>query len=219
MLKSAIVKFIGRDKANRLSAPYHDWQARRRTRRNLAALAKKDLRVNLGCGPIPLAGWVNVDIARGPHIDVVWDLQNGLPFASDSCTAIFCEHVIEHLSKSDGAKLLKECHRVLQSGGVIRLSTPDARRFLQAYAGDGEFFKHPAFSTPAETPLDRVNHMMREDGQHLWIYDSDSLMLALRQAGFSKVVEQEVGISMHPQMQHLDTQERAFESIYVEAAK
>jgi predicted SAM-dependent methyltransferase len=219
MLKQAIVRLLGREQANRVSAPYHDWQARRRSLRTLAALPQKDLCVNLGCGPAPMAGWVNVDISRGPNVDVVWDLRRGLPFADESCSAIFCEHVIEHVSKEDGLKLLRECRRALQPGGVLRLSTPDAGRFLRSYAGDGEFLRHPEFPQAAETPLDRINMMMREDGQHLWVYDSASLLLLLQRAGFASCAEAEFGVSQHPRMQNIDTPGRAFESFYVEALR
>lgn len=219
VLKKTIVQLIGRERANRLAAPYHDWQAHRRTREHLRGLAGKDLCVNLGCGPIPLKGWINVDIARAPHVDVVWDLRRGLPFQSSSCTAIFSEHAIEHLSRSDAERLVKECYRVLQPGGVLRLSTPDAGLYLRSYAGDGEFLRHPSFSQAVETPLDRINIMMREDGQHLWVYDAAALLLLLKKAGFATVVEQQFGCSLHQRMNEVDSAVRSFESLYVEAAK
>jgi predicted SAM-dependent methyltransferase len=218
-IKRLIVSILGRETANKLSAPYHDWRACRRSARALSSLPKKDLCVNFGCGPNTLPGWVNLDIARGDNVDIVWDLRHGLPFADESCAALFGEHVIEHVPRDAAEKLLRECHRVLQPGGVLRLSTPDAGRYLRSYAGDGEFLRHPAFPGPYETPLDRINHMMREDGQHLWVYDADSLLLLLRKAGFSLVMEQQFGQSAHPRMQHVDSEGRAFESLYVEAFK
>jgi predicted SAM-dependent methyltransferase len=219
MLKRAIVRLLGRERANRMSAPFYDWQARRQTLRNLAALPSNDLCINLGCGPSALEGWVNVDIARGAHIDVIWDLRSGLPFSDESCAVIFSEHVIEHLSKEDAFELLRECHRILQRGGVLRLSTPDAGRYLRSYAGDGEFLRHPEFPQEVETPLDRINIMMREGGQHLWVYDSASLCLLLRRAGFTSCIEQQFGVSQHPRMQNIDLEYRAFESLYIEAVK
>lgn len=219
MLKRVIVTLLGRERVNRVSAPFYDWQARRRTREKLAALPQRDLLINLGCGPSALAGWVNVDIARGPQIDVVWDLRRALPFADESCAVIFSEHVIEHLTREDALKLLSECHRILQRGGVLRLSTPDAGRYLRSYAGDGEFLHHPNFAQSVETPLDRINTMMREGGQHLWVYDSASLCLLLKRAGFKSCSEQQFGVSQHPRMQNIDLEARAFESLYVEAVK
>jgi predicted SAM-dependent methyltransferase len=215
--KRAVVGLIGRARANRWSAPYHDWAARRRTRLALAGLPARGLCVNLGCGHRPLAGFVNVDAARGPAVDVVWDLRQGLPFPGGSCTAIFCEHVIEHIPRESAPALLAECRRALEPGGVLRLSTPDAERYLRSYAGDGEFLRDPRFTEPSDTPLDRVNRMMREGGQHLWVYDEASLRLLLERSGFKTVVRQASGQSLHPRLAHLDAEERAFESLYVEA--
>ncbi|MDX6612611.1 MAG: hypothetical protein QOD75_1797 [Blastocatellia bacterium] len=218
-IKQLIVNLIGRGTANKVSAPYHDWRARRRSANALAALPPHDLCVNFGCGPNTLRGWVNLDVARGEAIDVVWDLRDGFPFADESCTALFGEHVIEHVPRDAAQKLLSECYRVLQPGGVVRLSTPDAGRYLRSYADDRSFLDHPSFPERVETPMDRINQMMREDGQHLWAYDADALLLALKKAGFAKVMEQPCGTSLHPRMQNIDTEARAFETLYVEAVK
>jgi predicted SAM-dependent methyltransferase len=218
-LKGIVVQAIGRERANSIAAPYHDWRAYRRTTQFVMNLPKSDLYINLGCGFRPMAGWVNVDGARGPQVDVVWDLRKALPFPAESCSAIFCEHVIEHLSEGDAERLLKDCYRVLQPAGVARFSTPDAERYLQSYAGDHQFLYHPEFTETIETPLDRINIMMREYGQHLWAYDARSLAHLLNRAGFSNVVKQQFGQSLHPQMAGVDSKERAFESLYVEAVK
>lgn len=218
-LKRAIVKIIGRESANTISAPYHDLKARRRTRRTLGSLAAEDLCVNIGCGPNTLSGWINLDAARGDEIDVVWDLRSGLPFPAESCTAIFGEHVIEHLAKDDAEKLVRDCYRALRKGGVLRLSTPDAGRYLRSYAGDGEFLRHPALELPVETPMDRINQVMREFGQHLWLYDAAALILLMNRAGFQTTIEQEFGCSEHSRMQGIDSASRAFESLYVEGVK
>lgn len=219
LTKQLVVGLMGRERANRLTAPAYDWIARRRTARRLRALPTTNLRVNLGCGYKPLPGWLNLDASRGAQVDIVWNLIRGLPFASGSCAAIFSEHVIEHLSKTDAANLLKECYRALQPGGVLRLSTPDAELYLRSYAGDGAFLRHPSFKHEIDAPVDRVNIMMREFGQHLWVYDAELLMLMFRRAGFSRVVRQEFGRSASPLMADIDSGARAFESLYVEGIK
>jgi predicted SAM-dependent methyltransferase len=217
-LKRSLVQIIGRKRANEIVGPFHDWRARRRSKRFLAKLDPHDLRVNIGCGPNALPGWINLDAARADGIDVLWDLRHGLPFPSESCTAIFGEHVIEHITKEDAEKLLRDCHRVLQKGGVVRISTPDAGRFLRSYAGDGEFLRHPNFIEPVAAPLDRINTIMRAYG-HLWLYDAETLTSLFQRAGFSDIIQQEFGCSRHLRMQGIDLAERAFESLYVEAVK
>jgi predicted SAM-dependent methyltransferase len=218
-VKRTVVGIIGRDRANKVAGPYHDRKARARTMEFLASLSTDDLCVNLGCGYRPMPGWVNVDQARGPEVQVVWNLAEGIPFPDGTCSAIFSEHVIEHISRDDAARLLSECYRALKIGGVLRLSTPDAEKFLRSYSGNGEFLRHPGFPEPIETPLDRINQMMREYGQHLWVYDAESLIRLLRKTGFSSAVAQSFGVSAHPRMQGIDSAEREFESLYVEAIK
>jgi predicted SAM-dependent methyltransferase len=218
-LKSPLVGLIGRERANRISAPYHDWRAGKRTEHFLANLPASDLYVHLGCGYRPKQGWINVDQARGPEVQVVWDLRRGLPFADQSCAAIFSEHFIEHITKEDAAHLLAECYRTLQPGGVLRVSTPDAELFLRAYAGDRKFLAHPGFTQAIDTPVDRVNFMMREYGQHLWSYDEELLRLMFERAGFQNVIRQQFGISAHPRMMNIDFDQREFESLYLEGVK
>lgn len=218
-LKRPLVGLIGRERANRISAPWHDWQAGRQTRQFLASLPDRDLCVHLGCGYRPKKDWINVDQARGPQVQVVWDLRHGLPFADESCSAVFSEHFIEHITKEEAANFLGECHRVLQPKGVLRISTPDAELFFRAYAGDREFLAHSGFSKPIDTPVDRVNDMMREDGQHLWSYDEELLTLMFQRAGFSRVIRQSFGVSAHPRMGNIDFEQREFESLYLEGVK
>jgi predicted SAM-dependent methyltransferase len=218
-LKLPVVGIIGRDRANKIGEPYHAWRARQRTLRFIANLPKTDLRVNLGCGYRPMKNWINVDQARGPEVQAVWDLSQSLPLRDNSCAAIFSEHMIEHVTKEAAARLLSECYRVLQSKGVLRLSTPDAALFLVSYAGDRKFLSHPGFTQAIDTPIDRVNFMMREYGQHLWCYDEELLRLMLNRAGFERIVRQEFGVSDHPLMNNIDFEARAFESIYLEATK
>lgn len=218
-LKRAGVRLIGRERANQISAPYYDWLARRQTLRRLKTLPTSGLWINIGCGYRPLDGWVNLDRARGPQVDIIWDITKGLPFANQSCDALFSEHVIEHLTKSHGEGLLRECYRVLQPGGVLRVSTPDASRYLASYAGDGKFLAAPHFSRPMDTPMDRINSMMRQDGLHLWTYDACSLCFLLNRAGFARTLEQSFGVSVHAHMAGLDAEARAFESLYIEAIK
>jgi predicted SAM-dependent methyltransferase len=218
-LKRSLAKIIGRERANKISGPYHDWRARKQTQNFLAQLLQRDLYVNLGCGYRPMKDWINVDHARGPEVQVVWDLRRGLPFQDGSCSAIFSEHMIEHVPREAAERLLAECHRVLASGGVLRLSTPDAGRYLNSYAGDQSFLRDPAFGETDVTPMDRVNQMMREYGQHLWVYDAESLTRALKNAGFARIAEQKFAQSLVPKMQGIDAEARAFESLYIEAVK
>jgi len=184
-----------------------------------AYLRRHPLRkLQIGAGSANYPDWLNTDINPSKE-QVYLDATKRFALPDGSIQYIFGEHVIEHIPKPDAERLLREIHRVLQPGGVIRLSTPDAGKFLRAYVNDRDFLADPRFAEAAETSMDRVNMMMREYGQHLWVYDIELISLVLQRAGFSSVREQEFGASTHPRMQGIDLAEREFESLYVEAIK
>lgn len=85
--------------------------------------------LNFGAGPNQLPEpWQNLGGAD--------DIRKPLRFASGSVSRIHCEHVIEHASFSQGWHFLGDCLRVLEPGGVLRLSFPDPGRFIAATAAD-----------------------------------------------------------------------------------
>lgn len=62
-------------------------------------------KLHIGCGDVALAGWVNIDLTPYPAVDLVHDVTKPLPF--ESCSFIFAEHFIEHLSLHDGLRFLR----------------------------------------------------------------------------------------------------------------
>ncbi len=106
---------------------------------------KKSL-LNLGCGGRFHSDWVNIDFtAHAPGVQA-HDLRQPLPFEDSSCAVVYHSHVLEHFSKSFAPIFIKECHRVLASGGILRVVIPDleniARLYLsnleKAWEGDAE---------------------------------------------------------------------------------
>jgi predicted SAM-dependent methyltransferase len=217
-LRQLVSTLLGRRLTVRLGSPFYQWRARQQTVRRLRSLPAGGLLVNLGCGYRPLAGWVNLDAAWG-YADVVWDVRRDLPFRDGACRAILMEHLIEHLPREEGGRLVAECHRVLEPGGILRISTPDAEKFLRAYVTNDQFLFSPEFYEPVESPLDRINLMMREHGHHLWAYDETTLQRILERAGFEMVVRQACQESTVPELAGVDHPARAFESLYLEAQK
>jgi predicted SAM-dependent methyltransferase len=99
--------------------------------------------VNVGCGRRIHPAWCNLDLAAAAPGVVEHDLRQGLPFADDSCDAVYHSHVLEHLQPDEASRLIAECHRVLKPGGILRIAVPDlegiARQYvssLEAAAGD-----------------------------------------------------------------------------------
>jgi SAM-dependent methyltransferase len=78
--------------------------------------------LNLGCGRDIRKGWINLDIASLPGVDVVHDLrQLPLPFEDEQFDRILAKDVLEHV---DYIPLLKELHRILRPGGELMIQVP-----------------------------------------------------------------------------------------------
>lgn len=91
--------------------------------------------LNLGCGArtCPDPDWVHVDFAsRAPDV-IRHDLLEGIPFPDGSFDAAYASHVLEHFNRKDGERFLRECHRVIRTGGVVRIAVPDLERICRLY--------------------------------------------------------------------------------------
>jgi SAM-dependent methyltransferase len=181
------------------------------------------LKLHLGCGRRIFPGWVNVDAYSGPGVDLTWDLRYRLPFGDGSSHLIYSEHVLEHLHQDEALDLLRECWRMLQPGGVIRIGVPDASLYLASYAvGDTAFFanlRHLGGAVePLDNPIDVVNQMFRMGGSHHFAWDYPALRTALGREGFGTVRRWNAGEASQPELCR-DDPAHAFETLYVEAVK
>lgn len=96
------------------------------------------MKLHLGCGKRHIAGFVHIDVVDYPHVDHVSSIDN-LPFIPDeSVDLIYNCHVLEHFKRRDVPRVLKEWHRVLKPGGVLRTSVPDFAALCQVYSHFGE---------------------------------------------------------------------------------
>ena len=79
-------------------------------------------KLNLGCGHDTRDGWVNLDSAELPGVDVVHDLSVvPLPFADETFSEVLCQDVLEHV---DFATVLGDLHRILVPGGRVTIRSP-----------------------------------------------------------------------------------------------
>lgn len=70
-------------------------------------------------------GWKILDVQPGPNVDFVGDIRSLEGFSDESCSEIYCSHVLQHLPVNDIVPALKSLHRILAPGGRLMISVPD----------------------------------------------------------------------------------------------
>jgi predicted SAM-dependent methyltransferase len=175
-------------------------------------------RLNWGCGSEPEPGWLNSDIKEGPGIDIACDIRDGLPLDDAGIDYIVSIHALPELPYPDIEPALRELCRVLEVGGVLRLSLPDLDRAIRAYLDrDAGYFLVP--DDDARSLGGKLIVQMTWYGYSRSLYTFDFVEELLYRAGFRRVVRcafRETA-SAHPEIVELDNRER--ESLFVEAFK
>ena len=158
------------------------------------------MKLHIGAGTSPLAGWTNVDILPYPGVDAVLDVTRGLPF--ENVELIFAEHFLEHLTLADALRFLGECRRVLNDDGVLRVSTPNLDWVWLTH------YKQPSEMTPDEQLLGclEINRAFHGWG-HRFLYNRRMLRSALARSGFRDFVECEYGRSTYAALNGLERHE------------
>ena len=178
---------------------------RRAVRRHLASAQPS---LHIGAGPKRLEGWLNTDLIGG---DVHLDLERTLPLPDASLAYVFGEHVIGALSEQAAMRLLRELHRVLRPGGVLRLTTPDLEKLIAIYRDENPVvaredyarYLDAAAGKPHATPCQLFNDVVRLWGIR-YTYDEEDLTRRLRETGFADIERVEPGESRHAALRGLE---------------
>jgi predicted SAM-dependent methyltransferase len=172
--------------------------------------------VNLGCGPGAAPGWLNCDLRALPGVDLLMDLRRGLPLAAASVDCVAGIHVLQDLAWHEVAPALRELHRVLKPGGVLRLAVPDLDKALRAYlARDAAYFHVP--DNHARSPGAKLVTQIVWYGSVRTPFTFEFLEEWLAGARFAAIRRCAFGESRAPGLASLDNRRR--ESLFVEAAK
>jgi SAM-dependent methyltransferase len=95
------------------------------TRKELQAMAgdhSDSVQVDLGCGSRKREGYVGVDIAALPGVDIVCTIEEGLPFEDSSVDRIWSNFMFEHIQNT--IFLFQELFRVCKKDAVIEFVVP-----------------------------------------------------------------------------------------------
>lgn len=88
----------------------------------MAPANMKEVRLDLGCGLRKKEGYIGIDITQLPGVDIVYNIENGLPFEDNSVDGIYSNFLFEHLPNT--IFLFKELYRVCKNGSIIEFLVP-----------------------------------------------------------------------------------------------
>ena len=163
--------------------------------------------LEIGAGWNGRPGWLATDLNPPPGLDCIrLDATKSFEIPSKSFDFIYSEHMIEHVSFEDGRNMLEECNRILKPSGVIRIVTPSLGFLSRVMSSDRgmleDSYRNWSVTTwvpeaPKVTNAFLLNNFMRAWG-HAFIYDRETLELALQLSGFEPIVSCELNQSDHP---------------------
>lgn len=195
-------------------------------------LSSREPKLQIGGGWRLLDGWLNTDIDLVPDV-MFMDATRSFPFEDNLFQFVFSEHMIEHVHYEKAVSMLRECHRVMRKGGVIRVVTPDLSSIVGLYRGNLSEIQQSYLSwfcatfVQGEYPQSAVaviNAHFRLWG-HQFIYDEETLTATMSGAGFSEVTRCSLGKSDYSMLRSLENEGRYppglldFESVALEGTK
>jgi predicted SAM-dependent methyltransferase len=214
-----------------------------------------EVKLNVGCGSTVAEGWVNIDrspsvyLSRFPRVRqallaahvltpqqgagfpagvVHANVARHIPVGDHSADFVYSSHMIEHLSRWEGLRFVRECRRVLKPGGVLRLATPDLETMVRDYINNGSPFmingdtpadafcaEYNAYANADVNPVKGFIRKFAGGDSHQWLYDHTSIERLLNEGGFSDVRRCTYREGKTPDLVAVEHRER---SLFVEAS-
>jgi predicted SAM-dependent methyltransferase len=139
------------------------------------------LKLHIG-GRVIREGWKILDAEPRPEVDFVGSAEDLSSFADESCSDIYCSHVLEHVGLADIFDTLTGFCRILAPGGHLYLSVPDLDVLVWLFAS-------PGFDQAARFHIMRMmfGGQVDEHDFHRIGLNFDFMCHYLRDAGFSSI--------------------------------
>ncbi len=197
-----------------------------------------------GCGALIVDNYVNVDfldhgLDEAVDYGVLWhignkgancyflkqDVTGGIQLPENHYEHVYHSHFLEHLSNTQGLTFLQNCHRILKSGGKMRIVVPDLEYWSDAYINNRKPFldwykntwlpDNPLYQTRAQIFMGALHNHGHRMG-----YDFETLQHVLTHIGFVDVQRSRYGESDFPEIKTLEKPDsKSMESICVECKK
>jgi len=135
------------------------------------------------------------------------NITKRFPIPDSSFKYAFSSHVIEHLYVEQALQCMKEVHRVLAPGGIVRVAVPDLDRMVSQYdVNRPNDFCNAIFESGSK----------RDKNRHHWMYNKKSMRDLLVTAGFKKVTIEKFRSGKCAEVELIDNRE---DSLFMEAER
>jgi predicted SAM-dependent methyltransferase len=146
-----------------------------------------------------------------------------IPCEDGVCEVLYSSHMVEHLDPDEAKSFLREAMRILRPGGIMRIAVPDIQKHVSDYCETGDADKflastHMCINRPKGL-RQKLRMLIVGTRHHQWMYDGKSLSKLFVEQGFANPIVQSPGETLILDPSALDLNERAEESVYVEAIK
>ncbi len=149
------------------------WKRQQRTQqqikraKNAFLVYKKEhseRKIQFGSGANNLNGWLNTD-ANVKISAIFIDIKEALPFEDQSFSFAFSEHVFGYLNFNEAEQHLREVNRILITGGVYQIQTPNLDLIFKDAIETESYYKWylGKFKVPNNAPeaVYFLNHFMK----------------------------------------------------------
>lgn len=178
----------------------------------------KEIKVHLGCGKRYIPGFIHIDLVDHPHIDYKSDVSDLSMFGDNSVDLIYACHVLEHFKRYEIEEVLREWHRVLKLGGILRVAVPDFEAVVIVYE------EYKDMELVIGLLCGRQNH---DYNFHHVVFDFRYLKKLLTKVGFKNVHRYDWRKTIHKDyddysqayIPHMDKEHGILMSLNVEAEK
>ena len=205
------------------------------------------MNLHCGCGLHQAPGWFNCDasptlrLQRLPLLGAAFrkylppvfpeavqcgDIVKGLSLPENSCDAIYCCHVLEHLSLEDCRSALRNTNLYLKPKGTFRCVLPDFEQQVATYLADSKPSAAPEFLSYTflgrKTRPKKIMAILRDhfgNSNHLWMWDYKALAAELEAAGFRNIRRCQFGDSTNPVFQTIENPGRFEWALAIECTK
>jgi len=176
---------------------------------------------------IPLIGLLYTKNAkRFPENVEYGDILKGLPIPPKYCHAVYCSHVLEHLSLEEFRVAIRNTYELLLPGGVFRFVVPDLETLAADYINSKDplasnVFMQNSFLGVTSRPrsLSGLLKVWLGNSAHLWMWDYKSLQFELNCAGYVAIRRCRFGDSDDPLFKDVEDKDRFINAVAVEARR